>query len=65
MANREFLTLFHGMILGFLFLLASAGGLASLYSLRTGFVAASGLKEPNLWIWKDAILSKNIRRSCQ
>ncbi|HET9589019.1 MAG TPA: hypothetical protein VFO91_09550 [Anaerolineales bacterium] len=44
MTNREFLTLFHGMFLGFLFLLAFAGGLASLYSLRPGLVAASGLK---------------------
>jgi hypothetical protein len=45
MTTREFLTLFHGMILGFLFLLALAGGLASLYSLRRGLVTASGLKE--------------------
>ena len=45
MTNREFLTLFHGMILGFLFLLAFAGGLASLYSLRPGLVIASGLKQ--------------------
>lgn len=43
MSNREFLTLFHGMILGFLFLLAFAGGLASLYSLRPGLVTPSGL----------------------
>ena len=45
MTNREFLTLFHGMILSFLFLLACAGGLASLYSLRPGLVTASGLKQ--------------------
>lgn len=45
MTNREFLTLFHGMILGFLFLLTFAGGLASLYSLRSGLVTASGLKQ--------------------
>jgi hypothetical protein len=44
MTNREFLTLFHGMILGFLFLLAFAGGLASLYGLRPG-LTASGLKQ--------------------
>lgn len=45
MTTREFLSLFHGMILGVLFLLAFAGGLASLYSLRPGLVTASGLKE--------------------
>ena len=45
MTNRELLTLFHGMILGFLFLLAFAGGLASLYSLRPGLVIASGVKQ--------------------
>lgn len=45
MTNREFLTLFHGMILGFLFLLAFAGGLASLYSLRPERVTASVLKQ--------------------
>jgi hypothetical protein len=45
MTNRELLTLFHGMVLGFLFLLAFAGGLASLYSLRPGLVIASGVKQ--------------------
>jgi hypothetical protein len=45
MNNREFLTLFHGMILGFLFLLAFAGGLVSLYRLRPELVTASGLKQ--------------------
>ena len=33
------------MILGFLFLLAFAGGLASLYSLRPGLVTISGQKQ--------------------
>lgn len=45
MTTREFLTLFHGMILGFLFLLAFAGGLASLYSLRLGVVTTTGQKQ--------------------
>jgi hypothetical protein len=43
--NRELWTLFHGMILGGLFLLAFAGGLAGLYSLRPELVTTSGLKE--------------------
>lgn len=42
---REVWTLIHGMILGALFLLTFAGGLAGLYSLRPEFVTAAGLKE--------------------
>lgn len=45
LANREFWTLVHGGILGALFFLAFAGGLAGLYSLRAELATASGLKE--------------------
>src|SRR5574341_2222527 len=43
--NREWWTLVHGMIFGALFLLAFAGGLAGLYSLRPGLVTAEGVTE--------------------
>ncbi len=38
-------TVIHGMFLGALFLLAFAGGLAGLYSLRPSFITAAGLRE--------------------
>ena len=43
--NREWWTLIHGMGLGALFLLAFAGGLAGLYSLRTELITQAGLRE--------------------
>ncbi len=42
---REFWTAAHGMILGAVFLLAFAGGLAGLYSLRPEYLTATGLRE--------------------
>jgi hypothetical protein len=45
LSNREFWTFIHGMILGSLFLLAFTGGLAGLYSFRTEWVTATGLRE--------------------
>ncbi len=42
---RELLTVFHGMIFGSLFLLAFAGGLAGLYSLKPEWITVSGIKE--------------------
>lgn len=42
---REFWTASHGMILGALFLLAFAGGLAGLYSLRPEYLTKAGLHE--------------------
>jgi hypothetical protein len=45
LTNRETWTLIHGMILGAGFLLAFAGGLAGLWSLRTEYVTATGLTE--------------------
>jgi hypothetical protein len=43
--NRETWTLVHGLILGTFFLLAFAGGLAELWSLRTESVTAAGIGE--------------------
>jgi hypothetical protein len=43
--SRETWTVIHGLILGTLFLLAFAGGLAGLWSLRPGLITAVGLKE--------------------
>ena len=45
LTTREFWTLVHGMILGSLFLLAFAGGLAGLWSLRPEFVTAAGMRD--------------------
>jgi hypothetical protein len=42
---REFWTVIHGMGLGAIFLLAFAGGLAGLYSLRPEWVTVTGVKE--------------------
>jgi hypothetical protein len=45
MTSREIWTVIHGMGFGSLFLLAFAGGLAGLYSLRPEWVTVSGLHE--------------------
>lgn len=42
---REFWTVVHGMGLGAIFLLAFAGGLAGLYSLRPEWVTVTGVRE--------------------
>lgn len=42
---REGWTVLHGMLFGAAFLLAFAGGLAGLYSLRAEWVTAEGIKE--------------------
>jgi hypothetical protein len=42
---RETWTLVHGLILGTLFLLAFAGGLASLYSFRSELITEAGIRE--------------------
>jgi hypothetical protein len=42
---RDFWTVVHGMTLGALFLLAFAGGLAGLYSMRPEWVTVAGLRE--------------------
>jgi hypothetical protein len=45
LTNRELWGLIHGMGFGALFLLAFAGGLAGLYSLRPELLTVSGLRE--------------------
>jgi hypothetical protein len=43
--DREWWTLIHGMVFGAVFLLAFAGGLAELFSLRPGQLTARGVRE--------------------
>jgi hypothetical protein len=45
MTSREIWTLIHGMGFGALFLLAFAGGLAGLYSLRPELLTVTGMRE--------------------
>lgn len=45
LSNREFWGLVHGLILGSAFLLAFAGGLAGLYSLRRSWLTEEGIVE--------------------
>jgi hypothetical protein len=45
LTQREWWTVIHGMVLGATFLLAFAGGLAGLYSLRPELVTVSGIRE--------------------
>jgi hypothetical protein len=45
LTNRETWTFIHGMVLGSFFLLAFAGGLAGLWSLRTEYVTSAGITE--------------------
>ncbi|MBI4612668.1 MAG: hypothetical protein HY720_03570 [Planctomycetes bacterium] len=45
LSDREFWTVFHGMIVGAIYLLAFAGGLAGLWSLRSWEVTPAGMKE--------------------
>jgi len=45
LTTRELWGAIHGMVLGAVFLLAFAGGLAGLYSLRPEWVTVSGIQE--------------------
>lgn len=45
LSYREGWTVIHGLVLGTAFLLAFAGGLAGLWSLRPGFLTTSGIRE--------------------
>jgi hypothetical protein len=59
LTDRELWTVIHGMGFGALFLLAFAGGLAGLYSLRPEWVTTVGLRERvkrlNIGTWVMAI----------
>jgi len=45
LTSRELWTVIHGLVLGTLFLLAFAGGMAGLWSLRPGLLTTAGIKE--------------------
>lgn len=45
LSDRELWTVIHGLVLGTVFLLAFAGGLAGLWSLRPGFLTTVGIRE--------------------
>lgn len=45
LSGREFWALAHGLVVGGVFLIAFAGGLAGLYSLKPGLVTEAGLAE--------------------
>jgi len=45
LSEREAWTVIHGLLAGTLFLLAFAGGLAGLWSLRPGFLTPAAIKE--------------------
>ncbi|MEX2556153.1 MAG: hypothetical protein WEB06_11020 [Actinomycetota bacterium] len=59
--DREFWTVIHGMVLGTLFLLAFAGGIAGLWSLRPALVTPAGIRERihrlNIGVWSMAIVA--------
>ena len=48
---REAWTIFHGLIFGSVFLLAFAGGLAGLWSLRAELLTVAGARERALRLW--------------
>ena len=45
LTNREIWTVLHGLLFGSAFLLAFAGGLAGLWSLRPEWVTSEGVQE--------------------
>lgn len=61
LTDRELFTVVHGLILGTLFLLAFAGGLAGLWSLRERLLTSEGVQErtPRLLIgtWVMALIA--------
>jgi hypothetical protein len=60
-SDREFWTVIHGLILGTLFLLAFAGGIAGLWSLRPHLVTVAGVRERvhrlNVGVWTMAAVA--------
>ncbi len=59
LSSRELWTVIHGMGFGAVFLLAFAGGLAGLYSLRPELLTVEGLRLPrlNIGMWVMALVS--------
>jgi hypothetical protein len=58
LTDREFWTLVHGMGFGALYLLAFAGGLAGIYSLRPQLVTVEGIRERVLRLrWGTVIMA--------
>lgn len=57
-SSREFWTVLHGLVLGTVFLLAWAGGIAGLWSLRPDWTTATGIMErlPRLR-WGTAVMA--------
>ncbi|MCD6021811.1 MAG: hypothetical protein K0R20_1521 [Actinomycetia bacterium] len=45
LTTREVWTVLHGLVFGTVFLIAFAGGLAGLWSLRPGFLTTAGIRE--------------------
>src|SRR6266545_856245 len=64
LTQREAWTVIHGMVLGALFLLSFAGGLAGLYSLRPELITTTGIQErlPRLRIgtWLTPIIATAV-----
>jgi hypothetical protein len=58
LSQRELWTVIHGLVLGTVYLLAWAGGVAGLYSLRPDWVTAEGIRErlPRLR-WGTAVMA--------
>lgn len=61
LTDREFWTVIHGLVLGTLFLVAFAGGLAGLWSLRPALVTPAGVVERvrrlKVGVWTMAIVA--------
>jgi hypothetical protein len=60
-SSREAWTVIHGMVFGAVFLLAFAGGLAGLYSMRPEWVTVAGLQERltrmRIGLWSMAVIA--------
>jgi hypothetical protein len=61
LTDREWWTLVHGMVLGALFLLAFAGGLAEIWALRPEWVTSEGLRQQvarlKIGMWTMAVVA--------
>lgn len=61
LTEREFWTVIHGLVLGTLFLIAFAGGLADLWSLRPALITSGGVAERirrlKIGVWTMAVVA--------